>query len=298
MVVVVGEILVDVFPEYRRVGGAPFNFAFHLKRLGHAVRFLTRVGDDENGFNILRLLENSGFDITDVQRDAHRPTGTVAVTLDAAGVPHFDIRKEVAYDHLALDAAGRSLARGTDPEMIYFGTLIQRTRAGCQAVQAFLNGCSRQTTRFFDINLRPPHINDDAIRHSLEQTDLLKLNGDELQDLQTRFGAPEETGPAVRWLMERFGIGTLALTRGSEGSTVIDASGQWTVPAATAGRIIDTVGAGDGYAAVLAAGLLGGMTWDAVIGPATDFAARICGISGAVPEDRAFYNDFKHMAKG
>jgi fructokinase len=107
MILVVGEILIDVFDHYQRIGGAPFNFAFHLKQLGLPVRLLTRIGDDRPGRDILDMLERQGFDPQDVQIDSRHPTGTVRVALDDQGVPQFDIHTGVAYDHLDLSTPCR-----------------------------------------------------------------------------------------------------------------------------------------------------------------------------------------------
>ena len=128
MIVVVGEILIDVFPDAERIGGAPFNFACHLKKMGFPVRFFTRVGQDRHGECILDRLQSTGFNLDDVQIDSVHPTGTVNVHLDESGVPHFDILENVAWDH--LDLGGCPVADAEDAEMIYFGSLMQRSESG------------------------------------------------------------------------------------------------------------------------------------------------------------------------
>ena len=124
MIIVIGEILIDIFDDYQRIGGAPFNFAFHLKQLGIPVRFLTRVGDDADGEKILDLMRKHQFDLNDVQIDPRHPTGTVRVTLDNQGVPKFDIVIDVAYDY--IDLAGFASLESQTADMIYFGSLSQR----------------------------------------------------------------------------------------------------------------------------------------------------------------------------
>jgi len=136
VIVVIGEILIDIFPHYERIGGAPFNFAYHLKKMGFSVRFLSRVGQDRHGERILDRLRSAGFDLDDVQLDPVRPTGTVGVQLDKNGVPHFDICENVAWDHLDLGACPVAATEGT--EMIYFGSLVQRTESGRRQIQNLL----------------------------------------------------------------------------------------------------------------------------------------------------------------
>ena len=296
MIIVIGEILIDIFQDYERIGGAPFNFAFHLKKLGFPIRFFTRVGNDSSGKRIIDMLGNSGFDQADIQIDPRYPTGTVRVDLDERGIPHFDILTNVAYDQLDLDVPEVSCA--DDAEMLYFGTLLQRTDAACRQVQHFLSHTSKGARRFCDINLRPPHVNADAVTGSLHHADLLKVNEEELAYIQRAFDGPAEENVVMPWLMETFKIKAVALTRGSRGSVFYSYDGSINSPPAPSASIVDTVGAGDGYAAILAAGCMRQIPWTETLRQASNFASRICGIAGAVPDDDAFYNDFRRLLKG
>lgn len=296
MIFVIGEILIDIFPDYQRIGGAPFNFAFHLKRLGFPVRFISRVGDDAYGRRIGAMLEAHGFDNGDLQIDDRHPTGSVKVSLDEQGVPTFDILADVAYDYLDLEPV--RVSDSQTAAMTYFGSLLQRTDRGRRRVQRFLAQQSGRGVRFCDINMRPPHVNRSVITESLQQADLLKLNEAELVEIQSLFEAPTDTPHALDWLRRTFSIATVALTRGHLGSTLLHGEGTVDHPAVTGQPIVDTVGAGDGYAAILAAGLLQGIDWAVTIRGASRFAGRICGIPGAVPEEESFYNDFDTFRKG
>jgi fructokinase len=145
--------------------------------------------------------------------------------------------------------------------------------------------------------MRPPHVNARAVSGSLYHADLLKLNASELTAVQQAFDGPVATGELIPWLMERFSISTLALTRGSHGSSLYHRHMEISRPAESTKVILDTVGAGDGYAALLAAGRLLGRPWDLTVEQATRFAGRICGIRGAIPDDEAFYDDFRQPMK-
>ena len=296
MVLVIGEILIDIFPDYERIGGAPFNFACHLKQMGFAVRFITRVGNDRYGDRIIERLQATGFDLTDVQIDPVHPTGTVRVALDAHGVPRFHICEAVAYDHLDLN--GVAAGKGAVPAMIYFGSLLQRTAAMQRQVQALLSGTGAQAFGFCDINMRPPHVNDAAVAESLRYADLLKLNEEELASIQRMYTAPASEEDALGWLMEAFAIRTVALTRGSRGSRLHQGETKIELPASPPLRIVDTVGAGDGFAAVLAAGFLRRYPLEKTAALAARFASRICTIPGAVPDEPGFYDDLKPLMEG
>ena len=296
MVLVIGEILIDIFPDYERIGGAPFNFACHLKQMGVPVRFFSRVGNDRYGERIMNRLESTGFDLTDIQIDPAHATGTVQVALDADGVPRFAICEKVAYDY--LDLTGIAANGAADPAMIYFGSLLQRTDAMQCQVQALLTAKGAPVCGFCDINMRPPHVNNQAVVESLRHADLLKLNEDELETIQKMFAAPASEADALHWLMEAFGIRTVALTRGSRGSRLHQGPTKIELPSERPPRIVDTVGAGDAFAAVLAAGLLRGHPLQETAALATRFAARICEIPGAVPDDPCFYDDLKPLMEG
>lgn len=290
MIVVIGEILIDIFPDTERIGGAPFNFAYHLKNLGFPVRFFSRVGKDRHAKRILDRLQSTGFDLYDVQIDSIHPTGTVNVQLDEEGVPHFDICENVAWDHFDLGACPVVATEGT--EMIYFGSLVQRTESGRRQVQNLLAKKGKGVAAFCDINMRPPHVNPQAVAESLRHTDILKLNEDELEMIRQDHKLSAMDAP-LSWLMETFDILAVALTQGSRGSQLYFDGGHVDVPAKKAETVIDTVGAGDGFAAVLAAGYLRSLPWEKTVDLASRFASRICSIPGAVPDDVEFYDELK-----
>lgn len=290
MVVVVGEVLIDSFPRYRRIGGAPFNFAFHLKRFGVPVRLITRIGKDADGEDIRRRLAENGFALDDLQVDPHCATGRVKVDLDDRGVATFDILTDAAYDHLRLDdLPGRP---GWDEtRMIYFGSLAQRTPFVADQLSSMLARRGPNTRCFCDINLRPPHITPGVVAACLEQADFLKLNDDECRQIGAMTGAPASAVPCARWLMDRYRIDLVAVTMGPDGSCIVTADEEVEAPVPASVRVVDTVGAGDGYGAVLAYGLLCGAPLAEIAAAAAGFAARICALPGAVPEDDRFYTE-------
>jgi len=292
MIIVIGEILIDRFPDYERIGGAPFNFAFHLKHMGLPVRLMTRIGDDADGRKISRLLKKSGFNLEDVQIDQDHDTGRVEVTLDDRGIPHFDICEDAAYDHIDLSSILDDNSAAVD--LIYFGTLVQRTQYGFHQVQQFLERYGAAPACFCDINLRPPHILAEAIAPTLRHADILKLNDEELVTISRMCNGPDQEAAAVTWLMQTYDISSIALTRGADGSTLFAQDQSVHAAPAAVPNLVDTVGAGDAYASVIAAGTLGQLPMDRTLGMATEFSARVCGIAGAIPDREAFYTPLQH----
>ena len=294
MVLVIGEILFDVFPDYRRLGGAPFNFAYHLKNFGFNVRFISRIGMDDAGKEILHRLELAGFNLDDMQIDDDHPTGSVKVRLDKDGAPQFDIISEVAYDYIEfIPEYHASLI--DKARIIYFGSLVQRSEAGCENLQAFISRNSSKKLNFYDINLRPGCYSNDIIEKSLLKTDILKLNTGELEKLMQMRSLKMENEKFVHYLMETHSIRTVSLTKGELGSELFTNHGSFNSDSADVIKVVDSVGAGDAYAAMLAAGMLKDWSPQAILERASLFASRICEIKGAIPESSSFYEPFKPL---
>lgn len=291
MILGIGEILFDQYPEGNRLGGAPFNFAAHLKALGLPVTFVSRVGMDEEGDAILDALVRRGFDPGMIQRDPHHDTGRVTVTLDDDGIPEFTIVSDVAYDHLAYsDAVAAALAQG--PDMIYYGTLIQRSHAASATVMKILENRSPSTRCFCDLNLRKGCYSQNSITRSLVHCDILKLSDGELSTLKDLFNVRAADKLFIDDLMHNFAITWVSLTSGVEGSTLFTRNDVFFAGPDEQDAVADTVGAGDGYAAILAAGCLLGWRPTRILQRAARFAGALCRVPGAIPEDSEFYHPF------
>lgn len=289
MILSVGEILFDVFPEYKRPGGAPFNFFYHIFRLGLNAVFLSRIGADENGAELLDFLSKRQVSTEYIQTDPDRPTGWVQVELDSNGIPDFTIIQNVAYDYLRYDSAIDALLPEID--LVYFGTLIQRA-GGAATIREILERKPASARSLYDMNLRPDCFSPDIIHQSLQVCDILKVNEDELAFAMEMYSlsGPDDLG--VDFLMHHFGIQWVCVTRGDNGSTLFTPNGRWDAPADEDPQPIDTVGAGDAYASMLAVGYLLNWRPETVVRRASELAGAICRTFGAIPENGAFYNPY------
>ncbi len=292
MILTVGEILFDIFPDEKKLGGAPFNFTFHLKKLGFNVRFVSRVGNDEPGKKILAFLDSHGFDIQDIQVDPDHPTGQVLVEMDADNNHSFQIVKPVAYDYLEYDAHLNDLAK-QDHRLIYYGSLIQRTLKGAQTVQTLLSEKSDSAQAFCDINLRPDCWTPESIETCLKQADLLKLNHEELTVIAPSSLTAAKHADIADYLMKQYHLKAILLTLGGNGSVWFAQNQQIkSLPPNRSLVIKDTVGAGDAYAAMAMAAFLHGRDTQKALDLAQDFAGSICQINGALPETDEFYQPY------
>lgn len=292
MILVIGEILFDIFPAYKRIGGAPFNFAFHLKKLGFPVRFVSRVGNDGYGKEIRKFLNLHGFDLQDIQTDPDHMTGQVAVTFHPEEGHVFAIAKNTAYDHMDFHPIRQCLS-DSDPDLIYFGTLIQRTKKIFDQFQQVFKKNLKQTKVFCDINLRPGCYNRQVLDASLKTADILKLNDEELVTIMEGSGGEGPYESLVEQLMKTYEIQTLILTMGNKGSYWSTPHGHFKMGPGHTRKIVDTVGAGDAYAALSAAGILRNLPLENIVPLASEFAARVCSVKGALIEDVKIYGEFK-----
>jgi len=295
MILVLGEVLFDLFPDAIKIGGAPFNFACHLKNLGYEVHLISRIGRDELGQRVLQRLEREGFDPSDMQVDDRKPTGRVEIQLDEAGVPTFDIKADMAYDHMEMTTRLEQLLE-LRPELIYFGTVAQRTEQGFRFVQSVLD-LAPHSRLFYDVNLRPGCYRPEVVRASTTRCDYLKINEGEWQLLIDMFGCWDGTSLANK-LLEEEGLAWICETRGSEGSRLMNGDGILEAPAPALADLVDTVGAGDAFGAVMAMGSLQDWAPQLRLQRAAQFAARICGIEGAVPDRPDIYRRFSDSLGG
>lgn len=293
MIIAIGEILFDVFPEYRRPGGAPFNFIYHLKKLGMEARFFSRVGGDEEGREIGELLKSSGFRLSDLQVDENHSTGKVIVKLDGKGVPEFNILPDVAYDYIEYDDNLKQ-ALG-EASLIYFGTLVQRSDHGFNSIQKILQSGNSGVKYLYDINLRPGCYNRGIITESLKICDVLKINDEELGVLKDYFNFDDSESAFVDFLMKDYSLDMVALTRGGRGSDLFIPGGRFSAVPSEINGVEDTVGAGDAYTSILAAGYIGHWNPEKIIETASNFAADMCRVKGAIPEDDKFYEKYRKI---
>jgi fructokinase len=286
-----GEILADVFPDRAVLGGAPFNVARHLAAFGQRPLVISRLGDDALGIQALGSMEDLGMDISGVQIDPELPTGRVEVHIENEG-HRFEILPRQAYDF--IDPASAAVAaEAAAPALIYFGTLSQRHQASRQALADVLQNTT--APRFLDINLRKPWYDEDTVRLSLQNAGIVKLNDEELRALADMFKAGPGLAQAQGSQLKRmFDIERLIVTCGKDGAWQLDGNDDLFIasPGKEPSRIVDTVGAGDAFSAACILGMLLRWPETTALKRADDFAAAICEIRGAVPEDLEFYQPF------
>lgn len=279
-VIGIGEILWDMLPSGKQLGGAPANFAWHARGLGARSGLISRVGRDALGAEILRRLESLGLPIAAIQTDASAPTGTAGVELGADGQPRFTIHENVAWDRLALEETALAAAGAADA--VAFGTLGQRCEPARRTIQALLAAVRPGALRILDLNLRQNYYSRELIETSLRLANIVKCNDAELPVLAKMLGLRGNARRQVEGLARQHALRLVCLTRGAHGSLLF-CEGRWAEDPGEPVAVKDTVGAGDAFTAALALGVLAGKPLEAINRKANQVARYVCSCEGATP---------------
>jgi fructokinase len=301
-VLVLGEALVDEFLDGPVAGGAPLNVARSLAALGLNTCLISRINpQDAAGQRVLASLRRFGLDESGLQLDTVHATGRVSVVESGPGGGHrFVIHEDAAWDHLDADQA-LAAAAAVQPSLVYFGSLAQRHAASRNTLRQLLQHSSQthpRAPRYLDLNLRPGSDDPRLAADCLALADWVKLNDEELLQLcrwyelpEPDLQAPAQVLSAAQALLERFGLLRLVITRGAAGYLALGQQGE--LMAHGVGlpppALVDTVGAGDAFSAMLIAAVLRGQPWPEALALANGMAAAMCAERGPVPAHADFY---------
>jgi fructokinase len=284
-IVSVGEILWDVVGPTEHLGGAPLNFAAQAQKLGHEVFPLSAVGDDARGHRALELIRGRGISTEFIRVLPGKPTGTAEVELDLDGKPTFRIIRPAAYDFVELSSTSLQALVKLGPQWIYFGTLFHTSASALASTLALLQAVP-SAKRFYDINLRDDNWNLTAVEQLSSHATAVKLNDWEAECLDATFavGGEDESieGFARRWA-DRFGPEIVCVTRGELGCAILK-DGQFIQVPGFHVDIVDTIGAGDAFAAGFVHGLSQGWDVHQIARFANAVGAVVASKPGAIPD--------------
>ena len=282
IIVGMGEALWDCLPEGKKIGGAPANFAYHVSQFGFDSRVVSAVGQDANGEEILDVFQQRK--LKSVIEQVPYPTGTVQVTLDAVGVPQYEIKEGGAWDNIPFTDELRNLALRT--RAVCFGSLAQRSVVSRNTINRFLDTMPdiEGQLKIFDINLRQNFYTKEVLCESMQRCNILKINDEELVTISRIFGYPGIDLQDKCWiLLAKYNLKMLILTCGTNGSYVFT-PGEVSFQETPKVPVADTVGAGDSFTAAFTASILSGMSVPEAHKLAVEVSAYVCTQSGAMPE--------------
>jgi fructokinase len=280
-IVGLGELLWDLLPSGKQLGGAPANFAYITNLLGDTGIPASRVGLDSLGDEALHHLAQLGLTAAFVQRDPFHPTGTVSIEIDSSGQPRFDIAEPVAWDFIEWTPAWQQLAQAADA--VCFGSLAQRSSQSRTTIKSFLQATRPQTIRIFDANLRQNFYNAQILTQSMQLATIVKINHEELPKIMHLLGLENSSEKdSVRRLLSSHDLRLVCVTRGNGGGLLMSAN-ECSEHSGFKVKVADTVGAGDAFTAALVQGYLRDAPLAQINETANRVGAWVASQSGAMP---------------
>jgi fructokinase len=270
-----------MLPLGKQAGGAPFNFTFHSYQLGWPAVMVSRVGKDELGQDLVEKCKELGLNPEFLQEDLIHPTGTVEVELDSQGQAEYEIKEDVAWDHLEWNDGLKNLAGNC--AAVCFGTLCQRHSVTRNTLKNFLERCPKKTIKVFDINLRQNFYNREILEESLYKATWAKVNEQELETLTDLLGLKgDDLKESLEILRRRYNLELAALTLGENGC-LVNTKNERIYLQGHKIEVVDTIGAGDSFTAGLLVGLLKKKPLRRAITIANDLAAQVASKTGGTP---------------
>lgn len=278
-----GELLWDIIGGKAYIGGAPFNLASHLAKMGIQSTYISSVGKDDLGEQALKIARQYGLDTDYISIHATLPTGKVNVFLDKKGNPQYTINKNTAWDEIVLQDNLKNVLFKEYWDAFCFGTLAQRTKSNRELLYGLIPQLNCKYI-FYDVNLRQNFYQKEWIEHSLKLSNMLKLNEEETKILsELLLGKSVTKEEFCQIIYSEYDIEIICITMGENGSIVYDGQNIFQVPGVTV-KVIDTVGAGDSYSAAFLFSLLSGLNPRESGLFANQVGAFVASQPGGVPE--------------
>jgi len=286
-VVGLGEVLWDVLPEGKKLGGAPANFAYHAGQflgMDNTIA-ISALGNDPLAEETIEALKEHQLNYL-LPRVPY-PTGTVQVTLDGQGIPSYEIKEDVAWDNIPFNNDIADIARNC--QAVCFGSLAQRNSVSRTTIHQFLDATPSNCLKIFDINLRQHFYTKEIIQDSIRHCNILKINDEELELVGQLFGYPDLDFENKCWLiLGKYNLDMLVLTCGTNGSYVFTPGSVSFQPTPKV-QVADTVGAGDSFTGSFVASILKGKNVAEAHSIAVQVSAYVCTQNGAMPSLKSVF---------
>jgi fructokinase len=273
-----GEVLMDVFPDEEKIGGAPLNVAARLSSLGVNTRMISRVGTDQKGEQIITFLKEQGVETSNVLKDSQYPTGVVNVSLSKSGSATYEIAYPAAWDKIQVTRENQQAVEEAD--IFIFGSLVCRDDVSRNSLFKLL---PKAKYKVLDFNLRPPHYTKELLCELINKANFIKFNDDELFEIAEILGSPYHSlEQNILFIAERSTAKTICVTKGRHGAVLLK-GGKLYYNSGFKIKVEDTVGAGDSFLASLLAKLFEGEAVQVALDYACAVGALVAGEKGANP---------------
>lgn len=267
-----------MLPTGKQPGGAPMNVAIHLKNFGMNPAFISRVGDDDLGIELMNYLKDQSFNIRFIQTGKTHLTGIVKVNLTDKTEVTYKIVQPVAWDYIQLTSENQQVVKQSD--VFVYGTLSVRSQQSRDTLFELLKTAN---LKVFDVNIRPPHLERETTEYLLQQADIVKVNEHELALVCDWFGIQPDVETQMKFLYERFNLKLVCVTLGAEGAVVLSEEG-FHMQAGYEVQVEDTIGSGDSFLAMFLKEYTSGSSIPSALKKACAVGALVASHSGATPE--------------
>lgn len=285
-----GEVLWDIFPEGSKAGGAPFNVAYNVHKMGVNVEVLSRTGNDDLGEKLRQQINNWGISTKLIQVDENHPTSTVLARIDEHNEATYEIINHVAWDYIDYIPEYNDLV--SNAEAFVFGSLSSRNEKTRNTLLKLLETAK---LKIFDVNLRPPFIDEELIKTLLHKADIVKINKSELWQILDLTGEKYYTEEeAVQAIQKHFAVDEIVLTKGSEGAGYFVHDRNYTLSAIPI-TVADTVGSGDAFLSGFISKRIFNDFPEEILRNAVALGAFITSKAGACPDYN--YSDFEEFKR-
>lgn len=242
-----GELLWDLLPSGKVLGGAPTNFIYRINSFGDQGTLLSKVGNDKAGKDARLALRNLGLSDENIQTDYEFPTGSVKVKIDEQGIVDFNIITDVAYDHIEITA--EMIDAFSQADCVCYGTLVQRYGISKNTLRELIHE-SPDVVKFLDVNLRKKCFTAATLSDSLRMANILKANEEELMTIQELLGLKNRSlQDLAKEAIEAFKLDIVLCTLGPNGAFCLTKNDEFFYDPGYQIILGDTVGSGDAFSA-------------------------------------------------
>lgn len=273
-----GEVLWDVFPTHKKIGGAPLNVALRLRSFDVKAHIISRVGNDQDGKDLLLYISKNGLDTSTIQRDEFHKTGCVNITLDKSGSASYEIEYPVAWDKIETQDQSVEIVKSSDA--FIFGSLACRDEI---SKNTLLNLLQYTNFKIFDVNIRPPFYTMDLLLDLMMKSDFIKCNDEELNEICASFHfISDSIIKQIEFLSQKTQTKQICVTKGKNGATLLYNDYLYNNNGYPV-KVVDTVGAGDSFLATLISKLINKTLPEEALNFACAVGALVASKKGANP---------------
>ena len=273
-----GEMLWDVFPTHKKIGGAPLNVANRLQALGNEVTMISAIGEGGNGAKLLDYIKEVGINPNCIQVHNDYKTGKVKVMLNEKGSASYDIKYPRAWDKIRLTEINKNAVKNSDA--FVYGSLAARDESSRNTLFKLLELANY---KIFDLNLRPPYYTKDLLIRLMNQADFIKFNDDELYEVSGYLGSKYRSMEQnIKYIAQKTNTKHICVTKGQHGAVLLY-DDTFYYNSGYLIKVIDTVGAGDSFLASLISQLLNSVNPQEAVDFACAVGAMVAQSEGANP---------------